>query len=232
MLTAPEVASPVDDRRLAGHQRRLGDGLLGAAAADRRQRRAAAARSAQGRVRCACRCPSSSSRRRAPSTRRPPRTARASRPAFRGAPTPDKPHPRCSIPAATVRGAAPRVRPPPAPSTCRWTSGRAPRARPGPAARRIAPARPSRRRSAVSDHSVVGAVAIISCESPSAPVSVPVICAQRGQQHRHTFAALHVLPVAELVIPLAGDDQQPAPCSRRARRSGPSRTGPKAHAAS
>ena len=34
---------------------------------------------------------------------------------------------------------------------------------------------PARCRSAVSDHSVVGAVAIISWESPPAPVSVPVI---------------------------------------------------------
>ena len=34
-----EIAPPVDDRRLAGHQRGFGDGLFGAGAADRRQRR-------------------------------------------------------------------------------------------------------------------------------------------------------------------------------------------------
>ena len=170
-----EIAPAVDDRRLAGHQRRLGDGLLGARAADRRQRRARAAPSGRGRARCACRCPSSSSRRPAPSTRRPARTAPASRQAFRGAPSPGTPRPRCATPATTVRGAAPRVRRPPTPSRCRWTSGREPRAPPSPSRSTDCASEPGRCRSAVSDHSVVGAVAIISCESPSAPVSVPVI---------------------------------------------------------
>ena len=175
-----QVAPPVDHRGFARHQRGLGDGLLGAGCGPSSAWRAAA-RSAPARARSACRCPSWSSRRPGPSTRPPPgqrqhpgqrqvlrrRQERVSLGLRSGG------RRRADQRAEPVRAAA-RARPPPAPSRCRWTSGRAPRGRPARAARPTAPAtrtvpvggqRPQRRRRR-RDH--LGVVA-------AAPVSVPVI---------------------------------------------------------
>ena len=203
-------APAVDHRRFARHQRRLRDRLLRTGGFGRGQRGTQQRRQPDARVRCVCRCPSSSSRRRAPSTRRPPRTAPA---------CPARVWLCVDGQVRVALGLRIRRRLRTACSTARSTAAstiqvsldiwsrtaRADR----PRRSTDCASEPGRCRSAVSDHSVVGAVADhLGVVAAGAGVGAGDL-AQRGQQHRHALAAGHLAAVAVLVVPLAGDGEEP-----------------------